>query len=260
MFYAHHLLIIGLAALLTFILLYRHVGACWSGMASALFLSGAPVAIISQQIMTRHYATGLVFAILSVLFWLRAREGSMRIALILSAGFYLLAMLSKEIFAPLPLLLFFLQGGPLKSRIVATFPLVLCAVIFVLWRSAMLGKVIGGYGGLDASRDLHASLMFLPQTFFGSGIWALAAGSVLLPVAAWVLYVSPHQAPLILATLVTLLLPFLAIRASLHPVDLRFAFLPWWGGCVLLTLGLARIWHSPRCKKNLLALQTRRTF
>ncbi len=246
MFYAHHLLVIWLAALLTFILLYRHVSAFWSGMAATLFLLGAPVAIISQQIMTRHYATGLVFAILSILFWLRTREGSMRIAPALSAGFYLLAMLNKEIFAPLPLLLFFLQSGPLKSRIVAMYPLALCAAIFVLWRSAMLGKVVGGYAGLDAARDLHTSFMILPQTFFGSGIWALAAGAVLLPVAGWALYASRHRAPMILAALVTLLLPFLAIRASLHPVDLRFAFLPWWGGCVLMTLGFARIWYSPR--------------
>lgn len=253
MFFSHHLLVIWLAALLTFILLYRRAGAFWSGMAAALFLSGAPVAIVSQQIMTRHYATGLVFAILSILFWLRAREGTTRIAPALSAGFYLLAMLNKEIFAPLPLVLFFLQGGTLKSRIVAMYPLALSAALFVLWRSAMLGKVVGGYAGLDAARDLHASLMILPQAFFGSGVAALAAGAALLPVAGWALYVSRHHAPLILAALATLLLPFLAIRASLHPVDLRFAFLPWWGGCVLLTLGLARIWYSPRCKNTLAA-------
>lgn len=248
MFFAHHLLIIWLAALLTFMLLYRRVGAFLSGMAAALFLSGAPVAIISQQIMTRHYATGLVFAILSILFWLRAREGATRIAPALSAGFYLLAMLNKEIFAPLPLVLFFLQSGTLKSRIVAMYPLALSAVIFVLWRSAMLGKVVGGYAGFDAARELPASLIILPQTFFGSGVAALAA---LLSVAGWALYASRRHAPLILAVLAALLLPFLAIHASLHPVVLRFAFLPWWGCCVLLTLGLATIRHSARCKNPL---------
>lgn len=253
MFFAHHLLVIWLATLLTFILLYRRAGTFWSGMAAALFLAGAPAAIISQQIMARHYAMGLVFAILSVLFWIRARENGKHTNLALSAGFYLLAMLNKEIFAPLPLVLLFLRGAPLKSRLVAMFPLALSAVIFVLWRSAMLGEVVGGYAGLDAARDLPTSLMILPQTFFGSGIPALAAGAALLPVTGWALYASRHHAPLILATLVALLLPFLAIRASLHPVDLRFAFLPWWGCCVLLALGLARILYSPRHKNALAA-------
>ena len=248
MFIAHHLLVIWLAALLTFVLLYRYAGAFWSNVAAMLFLLGSPVAIVSQQVMTRHYVTGLVFAILSILFWLRARESPMPFAPALSAVFYLLAMLNKEIFAPLPLVLYFLQDGTLKSRFVAMFPLASSAAIFLLWRSAMLGKVIGGYAGLDAAKDLPASFVILPQIFFGTGLSALAAGALLLPVAGWALYVSRRHALLILAASVALLLPFLAIKASLHPVYLRFAFLPWWGGCVLLSLGFSRIWYSPRSR------------
>lgn len=243
-FYAHHLLVIWLAAVLTFVLLYRYAGPFWSGLAAALFLMGAPVAVVSQQIMTRHYATGLVFAILSMLFWLRSRESGGRSAPLLAAGFYLLAMLNKEIFAPLPLLLFFLREGTLKSRLGAMLLPGLAALVFVVWRSVMLGAVIGGYGGLNAASGLLNSLAVLPQVFFGAGGMAWPAGAVLLSAAAWAMYSARRRLPLVFFSLAALLLPFLAIRASVHPVDLRFAFLPWWGVCVLLALGLSSL---PRC-------------
>lgn len=243
-FYAHHLLVIWLAAMLTFVLLYRYVGPFWGGLAAALFLMGAPVAVVGQQIMTRHYATGLVFAILSVLFWLKSRESGGRSAPVLAAVFYLLAMLNKEIFAPLPLVLFFLREGTLKSRLGAMLPLGLSALAFVAWRSVMLGAVIGGYGGLNAASGLLDSLAVLPQVFFGMDRTALLAGATLLP-AAWALYsMRRRHLFLVFFSLAALLLPFLAIRASTHPVDLRFAFLPWWGICVLLALGLSSL---PRC-------------
>jgi hypothetical protein len=242
-FYAHHLAVVWLAALLTFVLLYRHAGLIWSGMGATLFLAGAPVGGVAQQIMTRHYATGLVFAILSILFWRRAHEQKSRISLALSTCLYLLAMLNKEIFAPLPLVLFFLQTGALKSRLDTMFPLGLSIVIFVVWRSAMLGAVIGGYGGLDAAADLPQSLAALPMVFFGVGYPALATCVVVLSTACLALYLIPHHIPLVLAMLVALLLPFLAIRVSVQPFDLRFAFLPWWGSCVLLALGFSSLFR-----------------
>lgn len=244
-FYAHHLLVIWLAAVLTFVLLNRYAGPFWSSLASALFLLGAPVAVVGQQIMTRHYAMGLVFAILSMLFWLRGRESGGRSAPALAAGFYLLAMLNKEIYAPLPLLLLFLQDGTLKSRLGAMLLPGLAALAFVAWRSVMLGSVVGGYGGLNAASGLLDSLAVLPQVFFGAGSMVLTVGAALLSLSAWALYSGRRHIPLVFFSLAALLLPFLAIRASIHPVDLRFAFLPWWGVCALLALGFSSLPPCP---------------
>jgi hypothetical protein len=116
---------------------------------------------------------------------------------------------------------------------------------FVLWRSFMLGKLVGGYSGLDAAWALHHSLANLSQIFLGSGAVAgLALLSILL-VAGRAIRGAPRHIPLLLAIAVAVLLPFIAIRVVMHVVDLRFAFLPWWAFSILFVLGLAR-WVDSR--------------
>lgn len=244
-FYAHNLFFVWLVALLTFVLLLRHVGSFWAGVAAILFLLGSPVVVVSQQLMSRHYATGLVFTILAMLFWLRSRRTESRLSLALATFFYLAAMLNKEVFAPLPLVLFFLDNATLKDRLRAMSPFVLTAVVFVAWRAVMLGKIIGGYGnGFHEAGNIATSLMTLPKIFFGEG-WPELSGSLIILLAAVLLLLrSSRQAiPTLLAAAIAVSLPFLAIQVTPEVMHLRFAFLPWWGGCVLLSLGLGGIFH-----------------
>lgn len=245
-FYAHHLLSVWLAALLTFLLLCRHISPLWGIVAATLFIVGAPVAVVSQQLMSRHYAAGLVFAILAIVFWLRTREAGSQTSLALATGCYLIAMLNKEVFAPLPLALLFLGSGPLKARFRAIVPFLLTAVLFVTWRAVMVGRVIGGYGGgFHAVGDIPGSLAALPAVFFGTGWPSLAGGLILLLAAIFLIRSFKQTLPLLLAAAVALALPFMAIHISTNVVDLRFAFLPWWGTCVLLSFGLQRLVAAP---------------
>lgn len=245
-FYVHHLLFVWLAALLTFLLLWRAVSPLWAFVAAALFLVGSPVVVVSQQLMARHYPAGLVFALLAIVFWLRTREAESRASLALATGCYLVAMLNKEVFAPLPLVLLFLGNGPLKARFRAVVPFLLTAALFVAWRALMLGNIIGGYGGrFHAAGDIPNSLAALPKVFFGEGWPALMGGLILLPAAILLLRPYKRTAAPLLAAAIALALPFLAIQVSTQVIHLRFAFLPWWGACVLLSLGLARVWAAP---------------
>ena len=245
-FYGHHLVAVWLVALLTFVLLRRYVVALWAFVAAALFIAGSPVAVISQQLMSRHYVAGLVFAILAIMWWLRAREGGSPARLALATVCYLLAMLNKEIFVPLPLVLLFLGDGTLKARFRAIVPFLLTAALFVAWRAVMVGKIIGGYGGgFNAAGDIPRSLATLPKMFFGEG-WPALAGSLILLLAAISLLRSSKQTlPPLLAAAVALALPFLAIHVSTNIIDLRFALLPWWGACVMLSLGIPRFLTTP---------------
>lgn len=246
-FYAHHLLSIWIAALLTFALLYRRAGLCWGFFGAALFLVGSPVVVVSQQLMSRHYAIGLVSAILAIMFWLRARERGGRIDLVLAAGCYLVAMLNKEVYAPLPLALFFLGNGTLNARLRTLVPFILTATLYVVWRAVMLGEIVGGYtGGFYALNDIPASLVALTKAFFGDG-WRALSGSLILLLAGAVLLRSSRQIlPTLLAIGVALSLPFLAIQMSAEAIHQRHAFLPWWCACVLLSLGVARVFSEFR--------------
>lgn len=242
--YAHHLSVIWAVAVLTYLLLQRAAGHFWGFVAAALFLAGPPVAVVSQQLMSRHYATGLAFAILAILFWLRTHEGGSRASLALAAGCYLAAMLNKEVFVPLPLVLLFLGSASLKARCGALVPFLLTAALFLAWRAVMLGTIIGGYsGGFHAAGGIPGSLATLPAVFFGEGWPALAGGLILL--LACVPLLSRQTLPPLLAAAAALALPFSAIHVSTQVSDLRFAFLPWWGACVVFSLGLPGLLATP---------------
>lgn len=251
-FYAHSLFFIWLTALLTFVLLLRYVGPLWASMAAILFLLGAPVVVVSQQLQSRHYAVGLVFVIFAIFFWLQARRSGGRYSLVLSAIFYLAAMLNKEIFAPLPLVLFFLDNATLKGRLRAITPFFLTAALFIAWRAVMLGKLIGGYGNsFHEAGNVATSLAGLPIIFFGEG-WPSLVGSLILLWATTLLLLRSSRKAMatLLAAAIALSLPFLAIRLTPEVMYLRFAFLPWWGACVLLSLGLGGAFRRVRIVKE----------
>ena len=240
-FYAHHLITVWFSAVLTFILLYRHVGVFWGSAAALFFLIGAPVVVVSQQLMSRHYITGLVFAIFAILCFFRARERKNLSFLAMAAVFYLAAMLNKEIFAPLPLVLFFIDEVSLKERFYAIAPFGFVAGCYIFWRAVMLGKIIGGYGGnrLLGSGNMITSIRSLMELFFGAG-GAVIAGSILLLLAAGFLLVQEHKSryPLV-AAMVAILLPLVAITITSDVFFSRIGLFPWWGICVMVSLASA---------------------
>ncbi len=237
-FYLHHLMVIWLAAVLTFLLLRRFVGELWSAFAAALFLLGAPVVVLAQQLMSRHYASGLVFAILAIICWLHRREQHGRYFLALAVFCYLMAILNKEIYAPLPLILFFWGRATLKERLRNMAPFALALLVFVVWRAVMVGSAVGGYGGrFNDFGDILQTLKTLPQIFFGQW-WFVPVVLLFLLLIAWCRL--PNQALVVIASVCAVLMPFLAIQASANISDFRFGFLPWWSLCILLVVASAK--------------------
>jgi len=241
-FYLHHLIIIWLVALLTFILLRRVTGLFWSSAAAALFLTGAPVAIIGQQLMSRHYATGLLFVLITLFCWLKNREQRGWLLPLLAATCYLASMLNKEIFAPLPLVLFFWGKNDLKRRFMDLLPFAFAAILFVIWRAVMLGAVVGGYTGrINIPGDWLYSVTALPHIFMGPESFISFIGLLLL-LMGW--YLNRISFWFVFASFISVSLPFLAIRASTNVQDLRFAFLPWWTVCVFIAVACSRLTSS----------------
>jgi len=230
-FYLHHLIMIWATALMSYLLLRSPLGHFWAGAASILFLAGGPSLIVAQQLMSRHYVTGLLFMLLALHFWLQARGRVWSWQLGVAAACYLAAMLNKEVYAPLPLVLLFLGQGSLRQRLAALAPFALTALGFVLWRRAMLGTAMGGYGALTGPREWLGSLTNLPEALLGPGLLAPLALTALLLGCFWLFR---RSAPLLLAAGLGITLPFLAVRVSADVLDLRYLFLPWWALCCLL--------------------------
>lgn len=239
-FYAHHLLVFVAVAAASAALLQRHTGWLPAWAAAGVFLAGAPVEVVAEQLMARHYAMGLLLAIGSVALWRHALETGRLAWTVASALLYLLSLLNKEVFAPLPLLLPFLVRQPWRLRLIGLAPLALAAALYLAWRAAMLGQLIGGYqAGLGAVADIPRSMLMLLPVVFGPG-WTLWVGVAALGIALACVGGRSTRWLGIGAALVALALPFAAIQVSLDAALFRYALVPWWALCVLVGLGAGR--------------------
>ena len=149
-FYLHQLFAIALAAVLVFAVGRQWMGPELSFVAAMLFLAGSPLAYISEQLMTRHYIEGLVFALISLYLFTRCLDSPSPGRWTASVISYLLAVTCKEVYVPLVLLLPFLPRGPVRARLRLLLPFVAVAVLYVFWRMYMLDNLIGGYEGAFA--------------------------------------------------------------------------------------------------------------
>ena len=144
-FYFHHLLSLACIAVAGYYFLLLWVDKKFAFFGVVLFVIGAPVATVMQQLMTRHYLEGLLFAILALsCFVLFLRRGKYYY-LIAGVIFYLLSMTTKEIYVPLVCLLPWIPERTVKVRLKAMLPFVIVVFFYASWRQYMLGSFIGGY-------------------------------------------------------------------------------------------------------------------
>ena len=249
--YAHQIALLGAVAFATYRLIRLWQEPLIALLAAVLFLTGLPTLYVAQQLMTGHYATGLLFTVLSLhCYTLCVRDGSLRLNL-LGAAFYLLATTCKEVFVPLVLLLPFLPVGSLQIRLRAALPYVAVAVAYTAWRYAILGRLVGGYVAVDISPvEQIRQLLTIPLLLAGwtkaddvvsflerrSGLnLAVFAGVTLLGfLAAWR---SRLSWMLIFASLALLVLPLVPLTRfpGLNAAD-RYLFLVWWACAALLAV------------------------
>jgi hypothetical protein len=143
--YVHLLTVLWLTALSTFFLLRLWLGILASFMGAMVFLAMPTTGAISQMLMTGHYAYGLLFTVLSLLFFTRSIREKSTLFCFISAGLYLCACWSKELYVPLIGILILLPEGHWKIRLRYALPSIVVALIYVGYRMAVF-RGVGGYG------------------------------------------------------------------------------------------------------------------
>jgi len=248
-FYLHHLASLFLAAWMTTRLLRRWTPSVQATLGGILFLTGFPVTVVAQQLMTRHYIEGLVFAIAALICFHDASHRPGRAWT--GALCYLLAMLAKEVYAPLILFLFvatdWRTSGPPRLRRLA--PYLLAAAAYLPWRQAMLGGV-GGY----TTRLIPDSAELL-DFLRGSLVWTLGDGHGTFTVALALLTTGvllcgirtralrpatlTVAALLLAAPLLPVMISSTQAEAPAYFIPHRYLFLPWWALSCALALALS---------------------
>jgi hypothetical protein len=234
-FYAHHLAVLAAAVAVLFVNLRLRLTRAEAGFASALFLLGLPVGSWARQLACRHYIEGFVLAGLSALLYGLYRPQRGRWLRIFSSVTYVLAILAKEIYLPLPALLFVLGSGGVGARLRALKLHLAVLVGYLGWRLLMLGTTVGGYGwsiraqeipGLLLRLPVQAASLLLPSSTAVAFALALSLGG--LASVVFVLRARRRVATLVLA--VVILGPMLAVSKAL---EARVAGLLWLLLCIL---------------------------
>lgn len=221
LFYAHQLVAIVAAAILLYLLLRRYVPDLYAALGAGVFLMTWAAVYAARTLMIRHYVEGLVFALAAMLAWRRGGRWA-----ILAAAFYLLAMLSKEVYTTIPL--FFLcqsryarkEWREIAREIVAPAA---AAIVFLVWRWHMTG-LIGGYTRVAGVREIESLPRALWTHVAGPApAWAFAAWASCIIVAIG-LFVWRHRAravSFIAVSLLAMILPILPVAANF---EWRYSF------------------------------------
>ena len=261
LFYLHHLVALAAAGLALYACLRLWVERLPAAGGALLFMLGAPVLLASEQLMTRHYIEGLVFCLLALIAFVQSLRTQQARWLIGGAMCYLLAVIAKEIYVPLVVLLPFIREGDSQQRLRAVLPYLLpyalIAACYVAWRYWMLGTLGGGYVVADQLTDVSyfatvlAVFARLPFLLFGAG-WPL----VMLILAGLLL---PHHlfgerraraglwTALVAAALVLgPLIPLVQFPGITTPD--RFLFLPWAALCFALAFYAGQVAPALRAR------------
>jgi hypothetical protein len=281
--YFHHLTVIGLSGAALWLWLRQRTHELVAIATGIAFLWGAPVAVVAQQLMTRHYAEGFLYFLIHLLFVDKAYRTESRDSVffsIIAALAAMIAMLSKEVYVPLLLIsLIWID----KRRLWIITPSLLGIPLFLILRTYMLGTVIGGYQDntvlFRAIPESFSKFINIPENLFQPVGLAFATWAAVCLYAVYrkIVTTKSNGVNILVRSILTGIFVLAIILSPLWPLsavttftinDQRFYFALW--GVSLLALGLMlkelpkwaglsvvlimfSLAHSPRneAKKNL---------
>jgi len=240
-FYAHQLLSLALVVVLLFFVLRQYIDERYAAIGAALFAASWAATYAARTLMIRHYVEGLALALIAMLLWRRRP---------IAASFvYLLAMLAKEVYAPLPLLFAVSEGGLIVRPSVPggrtisppsfskfAWP-VLSAAIWFTWRWRMT-QLVGGYAPFPSLREiaglpaiLWAHLIGQSFTLITPLLWAVIAALLLI---AYLVRDHARAAIVLLALAIVGFVPIMPLAGNFE-WRYSFAFV----ACVIVALTIA---------------------
>lgn len=159
-FYLHQLVSLCAVSITAYTVLRLWFSSIFSFLGVLLFIASPVLAEAVQSLMVRHYIEGLLFALLSIYFFVIASRSNTPWLTILSSFFYLLSCSAKEIYVPLIFVLFLLHKGTFQNRLRQTLPLLAVTIAYIFWRWYMLGRLSGGY---SLPLSLQDATLFFPR-------------------------------------------------------------------------------------------------
>jgi hypothetical protein len=176
-----HLGILFAAGAALYLLLRLYFDRAVAAAGAVLFVAAPALCWTATQLNAVHYLHAVLFGTLAAMAYvLGVRRSDWRWSL-LAALLYLVAMLAKEIAVPLVFVLPLLPDGHRRTRLRHAIAPVVAMIVFLIWRSAVLGTLLGGYGWAIAPEERLPLLLALPGKLYLAIVGAnVIAGTVVL--------------------------------------------------------------------------------
>jgi len=263
--YVVHLAALALSTLAFFAALRLWFSPGRAGVGALLYLASVPLCSLITEISGIHYFLGILFGALATVVYvvaLRRRDAAgpaagdggvperRRLAgwtSAVSALLYLVAMLAKETIIPLPVLFLALPERDLRTRARYAAPHVIALAIYLFWRRAVIGTILGGYGWAVDRSEWPALIASLPKKI----ILASAGANVSLGIALIVVmllgiaFIGKRGLLLFVVALALAVGPIVPVSKEMQR---RYALMPWLCWSVAFVAGADRT----RARKALL--------
>ena len=229
LFYLHQLLSLAAAVVSLYVLLRLWLARGTALVAMVLVVLGPPMVSWVAELLSRHYIEGLVFAALSTWCFVKSVRENRPALAGFSALLYLFAMLAKEVYIPLIVLLLWLPEEGLRLRIRRARLHWVSLVGYLSWRYAILGTLLGGYGWAVRNEEWPPLILGLPGkmgvAFLGEPPFWNAVLILILGLGVAVAVRRDFRAALLLLVAIALvLLPIVGVSKAFRP---RYAGLAW---------------------------------
>lgn len=249
-FYLFHLSLISIAGLILFYYLRMRFADAIATTGALIFLGGFPIAGMSGQLMVGHYIFGAIFFFAQLVTYEKSRSSQRY--LYLSACFYFLACLSKEIFVPAILFVLIDHRVSLRQRCIKILPYLLAFLIFLILRTVVIGELIGGYqSGIGTSLTQKIGMVMSGLTSYfllDQYSAAMSLGFVCLIVfglvRSWQLFGLRHTILISLSIFAAVLTPLIAVASQVGPQapgEIRLIFFAWIVLCIITSHTLHQI-------------------
>lgn len=161
-FLLHQLASFALCVAALYLVLRLWLPRSWSAFTALLFTLGPVTVSIAPLLMVRHYVETTLLSLIAVGLYVLALRRERPTLSAVSAPFYLLAMLAKEIAVPLLFLLLLLPEGTLRRRLSLAVPHAAAFLLYIAYRFYMLRTLGGGYGWVVDTLDIPRLALHLP--------------------------------------------------------------------------------------------------
>lgn len=189
-------------------------------VSTTFYVVAVPIVSLVPQLSATHYFIAIALASVAVILHMRGHR-------LLSALFYLVAMLAKETVIPLAVVLFFLERGDWRQRARHVAPHIVALAIYMAWRRAVIGTIAGGYGWAISRGEWPSLLASLPKKMIvamaGAGLGSGIALVVLLVIGALLALRNRHAIALFVVAMIVAVGPILPVSKEMHH---RYVLMP----------------------------------